>query len=358
MTRSDHRDAETLRSDAKQQRKHSQIVSTRYFVIALFTFHAVIFSTAFAQIGQPADVLLGQLANYDIAERITGYVADGKFTFNIEERGGVIYTLGGNGLLDTDNIAFVGDLIAAGTGFGENIATPVKQFLTDRIGELSDKGESPLQVEQYNWTVNVTGEKAPYKLEFTLGLTEIPVEAFPLATHIIGSPDAKYVIREFSDFQCPYCAQFVAGPFADVKEELLTRDDVRFEFHHFPLVSIHPNAQPAAEAAECVTAANTPEDFWTFHDALFERQQAWQALPDASSYFVRLAQDVGLTTDSVAQCIADRTYGQQVIDAYEAGGQLGVAGTPTVFINGYKVADFTRVENYLAVMELIEKFEE
>jgi protein-disulfide isomerase len=320
-------------------------------ILILFTFSS-------AQIGQPTETLLGQLSNYDIAERITGYVADNKFTFNVEERGGVIYSLTGKGLLDAGNINFVGDLVASSTGFGTNIATPVKQFLTDRIGELSGKGDSPLQVEQYNWTVNVTGENKPYGLEFTLSLTEIPTEAFPAGAYSLGSPDAKYVIREFSDFQCPYCARFVTGPFVAIKEQLLARDDVRFEFHHFPLVSIHPNAQPAAEASECVVAANTPEDFWTFHDALFERQQAWQALPDASSYFVRLAQDVGLKIEGVEQCIAERTYGQKIIDAYQAGGQLGVAGTPTVFINGYKVADFTRVENYLAVMELIDKFAE
>jgi protein-disulfide isomerase len=341
--------------DTRTRRKYSKGIVVSAFVSILFT---TFLGVGSAQIGKPVDVLLGQLSNYDIAERITGYVADNKFTFNVEERGGVIYSLTGKGLLDEGNINFVGDLVASATGFGENIAAPVKQFLTDRSGELSGKGDAPLQVEQYNWTVNVTGESKPYQLEFTLSLTEIPTEAFPAGAYSLGSPDAKYVIREFSDFQCPYCANFVAGPFKDVKAQLLARDDVRFEFHHFPLVSIHPNAQPAAEAAECVVAANTPEDFWTFHDALFERQQAWQALPDTSSYFVRLAQDVGLKTDGVEQCIADRTYGQKIIDAYEAGGQLGVAGTPTVFINGYKVADFMRVENYLAVMDLIDKFEE
>jgi protein-disulfide isomerase len=313
-------------------------------------------SSAFAQIGQPLDALLGQLTSYQIDKRITGYLADNKFTFNVEERNGVVYTLKGNGLLDTANVEFVGDLIAFATGFGDTIATPIKQFLTDRIGELTGKGDAPLQVEQYIWNVNVTGESKPYKLEFTLSLSEIPSEAFPIATHTLGSAEAKYVIREFSDFQCPYCARFFSGAYQDVKAQLLSRPDVRLEFHHFPLVSIHPNAQPAAEAAECVVAANTPEDFWTFHDALFERQQAWQGLPDASSYFVRLAQDKGLSTDGVAQCITDRTYGEQVIAAYEAGGKLGVGGTPTVFINGYKVADFTRVENYLAVMDLIDKF--
>ncbi|MGL4608352.1 MAG: DsbA family protein [Trueperaceae bacterium] len=316
----------------------------------------MITTMSFAQIGQPIDTLLSQLSNYDIAERITGYVADKKFTFKAEERGGVVYSLTGSGLLDDGNITFVGDLIAASTGFGENISTPIQTFLKDRIGELSGKGDAPLQIEQFNWMVNVTGEKKPYKLNFTLTLTEIPLESFPTDVYSMGPADAKYVIREFSDFQCPYCARFVTGTFAEIKEQLLSRDDVRFEFHHFPLVSIHPNAQPAAEASECVVASNTPEDFWPYHDALFERQQAWQALPDASSYFVRLAQDIGLKTDGLAECIAERTYGQKIINAYEAGGKLGVQGTPAVFINGYKVGDFTKIENYLAVIDLIDKF--
>jgi protein-disulfide isomerase len=342
----------------KGHEEHKERLGKITFSIYLLTLFMGLFGNAFAQIGQPVDALLGQLTNYQIDKRITGYLADNKFTFNFEERNGVIYALSGNGLLDTDNVEFVGDLIASSTGFGEQIAIPVKQFLTDRIGELTGKGDAPLQVEQYTWRINVTGENKPYKLEFTLSLSEIPTEAFPAAAYSLGAANAKYVIREFSDFQCPYCARFVAGAYQDVKAQLLSRPDVRFEFHHFPLVSIHPNAQPAAEAAECVVAANTPEDFWTFHDALFERQQAWEGLPDASSYFVRLAQDTGLKTDGVAQCITDRTYGQKIIDAYELGGKLGVAGTPTVFINGYKVADFTKVENYLAVMDLIDKFAE
>ena len=316
---------------------------------------ALIASCALAQIGQPTSVLLEQLSNYKIQKLISGYVADSRFTFNIEERGGVVYKITGQGLLDDITTSFASDLIATGTGYGANIATPVKQFLAERIGELADKGDTPLAVEQYVLNVNVTGSK-PYKLVMSLALAEIPTEAFPVSKYYLGAADAKYVIREFSDFQCPYCARFVEGPFKDVKEQLLSRGDVRFEFHHFPLVSIHPNAQPAAEAMECVVAANNTEAFWAYHDALFARQQAWQALPDASSYFIRLAQDTSLNTNGVEDCIKNRSYAQDVVTAYEAGVNLGIGGTPTVFVNGFKVGDFTQAANYVALIELIEKF--
>jgi protein-disulfide isomerase len=321
----------------------------------IIVFLFLISSLALAQVGQPASGLLEQLSTYKIQKLISGYVADGRFTFNLEERGGLVYKITGQGLLDDNNISFSSDLIAAGTGYGANIAVPVKQFLAERIGELADKGDTPLAVEQYTLNVNVTGSK-PYKLVMSLSLAEIPTEAFPVGKYALGTADATYVIREFSDFQCPYCARFVEGPYKDIKDQLLSRGDVRFEFHHFPLVSIHPNAQPAAEAMECVVAANTVESFWAYHDALFARQQAWQGLPDASSYFVRLAQDSGLKTDGVEDCIKDRSYAQDVVSAYEAGVKLGIGGTPTVFVNGFKVGDYTQAANYVALIELIEKF--
>lgn len=313
-------------------------------------------SSALAQIGQPAKVILDQLSNHEIQKLISGYVANGRFTFNVEERGGVVYKITGQGLLDEKNIAFSGDLIGAATGYGTNIAEPVKQFFSERIGELADKGETPLAIEQYTLTVNVTGIK-PYKLVMTLALTELPAQALPSSPHALGPADAAYVIREFSDFQCPYCARFVDGPLKDIKDQLLSRGDVRFEFHHFPLISIHPNAQPAAEATECVVAEN-PDGFWAYHDALFARQAAWQGLTDASSYFLRLAQDVGLETTNLEACIKARDYAPVVITAYETGVKLGIGGTPSVFVNGFRVGDFTQVANYLSLMDLIEKFEQ
>lgn len=335
---------------------HSLFFKETSFVVCVILLSFL--STALAQIGQPADLLLKQLNSYNIEKSANGYSTDEDFSFALEERSGVVYSLIGNGSLTQNNINFVSDLVATTTDFGEDISTAIKTFLTDRVGELSGAGATSLPIEQFTWNVTVTGETEPYKLEFSLSLDELPADTFPLADHIMGAADAKYVIREFSDFQCPYCEQFFVGAYLDIKEQLLTRGDVRLEFHHFPLVSIHPNAQPAAEAAECIVAANNPEAFWTFHDALFERQQAWSDLPDASSYFVRLAQDVDLKIEGVAQCIADRTYKSKVVASYRAGGKLGIEGTPTLFVNGFKVGDYTQIESYLALMDLVDKFSE
>ena len=76
------------------------------------------------------------------------------------------------------------------------------------------------------------------------------------ANHIRGSESASVTLIEFGDFQCPAC-----GAFHPVLKELLARfpDDLKLEFHHMPLVSIHPNAMAGARAAE---AAGMQGKFW------------------------------------------------------------------------------------------------
>ncbi len=319
---------------------------------------ATVSATAWAQVGQPEESLLKSLGPYNLVQTEDGYTFGDGFSFSTEERGGAVYTVTGAGALGETNLPFAADLIGASTGYGEAIAEPVEAFFEERLGELAGRGLISLPVQQYLLTLEVTGE-APYEVDFTVSLPEIPADRFPVAAHTLGPADAKYVVREFSDFQCPFCARFATEAVPLIKNELLARGDVRFEYHHFPLSSIHANAAAAAEAAECVTAANTPDAFWTYHDALFARQQAWSGLGDPANYFVRLAQDVGLDTEGVEACIEDRDFADEVNRAYEAaGGTLGLGGTPTVFVNGFKVGDYTKLDSYLELFELADAFEE
>lgn len=87
-----------------------------------------------------------------------------------------------------------------------------------------------------------------------------------------GGKNAKVVIVEFSDFQCPYCSRAYPTVNQLLKEY---GDNITFVYKHFPLVSIHPRAQKTAEAAEC---AKDQGKFWEFHDQLFQKQTDWSSL--------------------------------------------------------------------------------
>ena len=88
-----------------------------------------------------------------------------------------------------------------------------------------------------------------------------------------GDPNAKVVIAEFSDFQCPFCKQWIDQSLRQLRTQL--GDDVALAFMHFPIVQIHPNAGNASLVAIC---AGQQGKFWEMHDLLFARQAEWAAL--------------------------------------------------------------------------------
>lgn len=314
-------------------------------------------STALAQLGHPPASLLGAFEEQGWSRDSEGwYATDDGFRFRIAERGGLAFRLEGEGTLSEADAAAAAAAIAQATGYGQSIRGPVQDFFAERGPALAGQGRVAVGLDEFVLSLELSGE-APYEAEFSLAHAQLATDSFPPARHAIGPDDAAYVIREFSDFQCPFCANYASIALPQIKDDLLARGDVRFEFHHFPLQSIHPNAAPAAEASECVTDANDPDAFWTYHDALFERQQAWAQLGDPYPYFVRLAADLGLSTEGVEACLDERTHAAHIAEAHRvAAGELRLRGTPTVFVNGYRLQEFLEVEAYRAMFDRIEAF--
>jgi protein-disulfide isomerase len=163
------------------------------------------------------------------------------------------------------------------------------------------------------------------------------------AAHRKGPSDAAVSIVEFSDFQCPHCAQ----AYKDLRDLCASRSDVALVFRHFPLDAAcnrrvtgsgHPDACLAACAAEC---AAKQDRFWSYHDVLFENQKNL----DRSSLF-RYARDVGLDLDAFRSCL-DAPETRALVSAdVEAGAAAGVASTPTLFINGRTIQGALRHEHY------------
>ena len=94
-------------------------------------------------------------------------------------------------------------------------------------------------------------------------MLKVPVTT---ADHIRGPAHAAVTLVEYGDYECPYCG--LAQPVVkQILEDFRTR--LRFVFRHFPLSQVHPNAEPAAEAAEFAGARGR---FWEMHDGLYENQ--------------------------------------------------------------------------------------
>ena len=112
-----------------------------------------------------------------------------------------------------------------------------------------------------------------------------PVAARDIVLDITGAPvkgpkDAKVVLVEFSDFQCPFCARFSRDTIPQVQTDYVDTGKIKYVFADFPLETIHPYAFKAAEAAGC---AGEQGEFWKMHDHLFANQKALKP-EDLSQY--------------------------------------------------------------------------
>lgn len=319
---------------------------------ALFTLSLAVLSWALAGLGDSVDELLTDLEAYAPKPGDGGYSAADGFSFDFVSQDDVAVAVTGHGRLSDANVRFVGALLAVASGYGDDIAAPISDFFRTRAADLVGAGAVPIQVVDYDLTATVTGD-APGELEFVFEPRRVSQSLFPAATHALGPADAPYVVRVFSDFQCPFCANFVTNAMPLIERELLPRDDVRFELHHFPLRSIHPNANVAAEAAECVAAEAGEESFWVFHDELFAQQQRWANLTDPVDTFVAIAEELDLPRERLSTCLRSGEYSDVVETAYRAAAEgLMLTGTPSVFLNGLKVGDYVDLETYLRLMRL------
>jgi protein-disulfide isomerase len=150
------------------------------------------------------------------------------------------------------------------------------------------------------------------------------VEVSPDDDPAIGPADAPVLIVEFSDFQCSFCGRFARETLGQILDSY--GDRVRFVFRSFPLLSIHPQAQKAAEAAQC---ANDQGKFWEYHDLLFQNQQALDE-ESLKGYARQLDLDMAAFTD----CLDTERHFTEVQHDLTDGQSYGVTGTPTFFING------------------------
>lgn len=153
-----------------------------------------------------------------------------------------------------------------------------------------------------------------------------------------GNPDANVTLVEFSDFQCPACATYYPE-LSKVKETY--GDRIKFVFRHFPLRTIHPLAQLAAEASE---AAAAQDKFWDYHNTLYENQKTWSVLDEngAQELFITYAENVGVEDiDQFKFDLENHTYAAKVNKDYDDAERLNIQGTPTVFIDGKRVANPT-----------------
>ena len=168
---------------------------------------------------------------------------------------------------------------------------------------------------------------APIEIEGT----DDPARLIALAQGVEkGEPTASIEIIEFGDYQCPACMNFANMTKPQIDLSYVETGQVKFIFYDFPLGGMHQHAFLAARAARC---AGDQGQFWEYHDHLFRMQPRWSAQPSAVNTFVDYASDLGLDRGPFDECLKSDMHAEVVTANMYLGQQLGVTGTPTIWIN-------------------------
>jgi protein-disulfide isomerase len=146
-----------------------------------------------------------------------------------------------------------------------------------------------------------------------------------------GKTSGTITLEEFGDYQCPPCGN-LHPVLQTIKEEF--GDRIKFVFHHFPLIQIHPHAYSASQAA---VAAGFQGRFWEMHDLIYKNQSVWSSAADVQPIFLSYARQLGIDVSRFMNDVANpRTYAIISSDM-QRGQSRGVNSTPTVFIDGREI---------------------
>ncbi|MDD5341392.1 MAG: thioredoxin domain-containing protein [Patescibacteria group bacterium] len=164
-------------------------------------------------------------------------------------------------------------------------------------------------------------------------------------TPFIGNKDAKIVIVEFGDFQCPICK--AEAPI--IRNLVRNNSSIKLIYRNFPNPVAHPDAITAALAAQC---ANEQGKFWEYYDLLFANQN------DLSTTALNtMASTLGLNTTQFSQCLTNGKYFSVIQSDMQDGLSLDISATPTFYINGTKVAGNIPYSTFNEIVQGIEKLD-
>ena len=169
----------------------------------------------------------------------------------------------------------------------------------------------------------------------------------------MGTVGAPVVLSVYTDYQCPYCREQAKTLRANLMKNF--PKEVRLFIHDFPLEQIHPWARPAAIAGRCIYLQGE-ENYWKYHDWVFDQQQALGA-ETFRGMLMSWAPANGIDSLQLTRCYDNKETDGEVTQDLAGAKKLGINSTPTLYVNGRKLAGNVSWEQLKSIIDVEVKYQ-
>jgi len=165
---------------------------------------------------------------------------------------------------------------------------------------------------------------------------------------VLGDKNAPVTMIEFSDYQCPVCQRFHTEVFQELKAKYIDTGKMKFVYRDLPLTSIHPNAYPAALAAECVKDQGGDSMYYRMYDNIFKAALSEEMTAESLR---KSAGTSGANLSEFDSCVAADKFKDEIAKDTKDAADLGFRGTPGFLINGYMMDGLYSLQAYEQVID-------
>ena len=172
----------------------------------------------------------------------------------------------------------------------------------------------------------------------------------------LGDPDAAVSIDVFEDFQCPACQYFSESVEPLVVQYLVETGKAKYTYHNYPFID-GPGASNGGESDQSANAAmcaSEQEKFWEMKAIIYANWNGENQGGLSNRRLAAMAEKIGLDMSSFNKCFDANAYRDEIQADYDYGQNLGVSGTPTVFVNGVRVGEAGKIATFQQISEAVE----
>jgi protein-disulfide isomerase len=169
----------------------------------------------------------------------------------------------------------------------------------------------------------------------------------------LGDASAPVTIDVFEDFQCPACKYFTESVQPVVIQNLVATGKARYVFHNYPFIDNQSVSKESDQAANAAMCANEQDKFWDMQSILYANWNGENIGTFNDRRLQALAEAIGLDMDAFNTCFDANKYEAEIQADFDLGEQMGVSGTPTVFVNGQRVGAPSSVASYQEIADAV-----